>query len=120
MTLFFCSAYHITACFYTDNCTLKFTGEGEIFFLQQRIGKNGEIFRLFKFATMLKDSPIKGTGTITVRNDPRILPVGNFLRKSKINELPQLLNILLGDMSIIGPRPLTKQTFQSYPISIQK
>ncbi len=84
---------------------LKFTGEGEIFFIQQRVGKNGEMFGLLKFATMLKDSPNLGTGTITVKNDPRVLPFGAFLRKTKINELPQLINILKGDMSVIGPRP---------------
>ena len=80
--------------------------EKERFFLQDRIGKHGEPFRLFKFATMLKDSPNLGTGTVTMRDDPRVLPVGKFLRKTKINELPQLINILFGDMSVIGPRPL--------------
>ena len=99
---------------------LKMTGEGEVFYLQERIGKDGNVFKLFKFATMLKNSPSISTGTITVKNDPRILPAGKFLRKSKINELPQLLNIFLGDMSIIGPRPLTLQTFSSYPPQIQE
>ena len=93
---------------------LKCTGEGEVFFLQERIGKKGVTFKLFKFATMLKDSPNLGTGTVTMKEDPRVLPVGKFLRKTKINELPQLLNILFGDMCIIGPRPLTTQTFSSY------
>ncbi len=93
---------------------LKFSGEGEIFFLQERIGKNGQAFKLFKFATMLKDSPNIGTGSVTMNEDPRILPVGKFLRKTKINELPQLLNIFFGDMCVIGPRPLTAQTFNSY------
>ena len=93
---------------------LKFSGEGEIFFLQERIGKDGKLFKLFKFATMLKDSPNLGTGTVTMRGDPRVLPVGKFLRKTKINELPQLINIFFGDMSVIGPRPLTAQTFGSY------
>jgi lipopolysaccharide/colanic/teichoic acid biosynthesis glycosyltransferase len=69
---------------------------------------------------MLKNSPAFATGTITVKNDSRILPVGKFLRKMKINELPQLLNILFGDMSVIGPRPLTKQTFSAYSINIQE
>ena len=94
---------------------LKFTGEGEVLYLQERIGKDGKLFKLFKFATMLKDSPNLGTGTVTVKNDPRVLPIGNFLRKTKINELPQLINILVGDMSVIGPRPLTPETFNSYP-----
>lgn len=98
---------------------LKFSGEGEIFFLQERIGKGGEVFNLVKFATMLKDSPNIGTGTITVKGDARILPVGKLLRKTKINELPQLLNIFSGDMSVIGPRPLTAQTFGFYSTETQ-
>ena len=88
----------------------------KFFFLQNRVGKKGKYFKLFKFATMLKDSPQMNTGTITIKNDPRILPFGKFLRISKINELPQLFNIIKGDMSIIGPRPLTKQTFDLYRI----
>jgi lipopolysaccharide/colanic/teichoic acid biosynthesis glycosyltransferase len=99
---------------------LRLSGEGEIFFLQQRIGKGGKNFKLIKFATMLKDSPNIGTGTVTMKSDPRVLPVGKFLRKTKINELPQLLNIFLGDMSVIGPRPLTHQTFSSYSPETQK
>jgi lipopolysaccharide/colanic/teichoic acid biosynthesis glycosyltransferase len=99
---------------------LKFSGEGEIFFLQERIGKDNKPFMLFKFATMLKNSPNTGTGTITIKNDPRVLPVGKFLRKSKINELPQLINIFKGDMSIIGPRPLTLETFSLYSINTQE
>lgn len=93
---------------------LRLTGEGEVFFLQERIGKGGKKFKLFKFATMLKDSPNIGTGTVTMKGDPRVLPVGAFLRKTKINELPQLLNIFIGDMSVIGPRPLTNETFRAY------
>ena len=98
---------------------LRLTGEGEVFFLQERIGEGGEKFKLFKFVTMLKNSPNFGTGTVTVSGDPRVLKVGKFLRKTKINELPQLLNILLGDMSVIGPRPLTIQTFGAYSESTQ-
>ena len=99
---------------------LRFSGEGEILFLQERIGKGGKIFKLFKFATMLKDSPHIASGTVTMKGDPRILPVGKFLRKTKINELPQLLNIFLGDMSVVGPRPLTAQTFGSYSAETQE
>ncbi len=96
---------------------LKFSGEGEVLYFQERIGKDGKLFKLFKFATMLKDSPNLGTGTVTIKNDPRVLPIGSFLRRTKINELPQLINILVGDMSVIGPRPLTPETFNSYPDS---
>lgn len=93
---------------------LRLTGEGEVFFLQSRVGKGGKAFQLYKFATMLKASPNLGTGTVTVKNDPRILPLGQFLRNTKINELPQLLNILNGDMSIIGPRPQTQRCFDAF------
>jgi len=86
---------------------LRFSGEGEIFYRQERLGRGGRPFSILKFATMLKDSPNMSGGDITTGNDPRVLPFGRFLRKSKINELPQLFNVLLGDMSIIGPRPLT-------------
>jgi len=99
---------------------LKFTGEGEVFYIQERVGKDGKMFGLLKFATMLKDSPSMGTGDVTVKNDPRVLPFGKFLRKTKINELPQLINILKGDMSIIGPRPLTKRNFLVYSKTIQE
>jgi lipopolysaccharide/colanic/teichoic acid biosynthesis glycosyltransferase len=88
---------------------LRFSGEGEIFYLQPRIGLNGNLFNIIKLATMLKNSENMGAGTLTLKNDPRVLPIGRFLRKSKINELPQLFNILLGDMSIVGPRPLVPE-----------
>jgi lipopolysaccharide/colanic/teichoic acid biosynthesis glycosyltransferase len=98
---------------------LRVSGEGEIFFPQKRVGRGGKEFKLYKFATMLKDSPNMGTGTVTVKNDPRILPIGGFLRKTKINELPQLINIFNGDMSIIGPRPQTQRCFNAFPQSSQ-
>ncbi|MFB4202406.1 hypothetical protein KBTX_02545 [wastewater metagenome] len=98
---------------------LRFTGEGEVFFRQDRVGEGGRTFRLLKFATMLKNSPNMGTGTVTVTDDPRVLPFGRFLRKTKLNELPQLLNILTGDMSIIGPRPQTRRCFDAFPEEAQ-
>jgi len=98
---------------------LKFTGEGIIFFFQERIGKGRKPFKLIKFVTMVKDSENIGTGTVTVKNDPRILPFGAFLRKTKINELPQLINILKGDMSIIGPRPQAIDCFNAFPRNMQ-
>lgn len=98
---------------------LRLTGEGEVFYVQQRIGRGGDSFGLYKFATMLKNSPNLGTGTVTVKGDPRVLPIGRFLRKTKINELPQLLNIFKGDMSIVGPRPQTKRCFDAFPARSQ-
>jgi len=94
---------------------LRVTGEGEVFFPQSRVGRGGKHFKLYKFATMLKDSPNMGTGTVTVKNDPRVLPLGGFLRKTKVNELPQLINIFNGDMSVIGPRPQTQRCFDAFP-----
>lgn len=99
---------------------LRLTGEGEILFLQERVGKDGKPFKLYKFATMLKNSPSIGTGTVTVKNDPRVLPLGRFLRKTKINELPQLFNILLGSMSIVGPRPQARKNFEAFSKNIQQ
>ena len=94
---------------------LKLTGEHYIFYLQPRVGRGGRHFSVFKFATMLKDSPNLAGGFITQKEDPRILPMGNFLRKTKINELPQLLNIFLGQMSVVGPRPLVQRHVELYP-----
>lgn len=99
---------------------LRFSDEGEVFFLQQRIGKNNSSFKIFKFATMLKNSSKMKNGYITIKNDPRVTKFGSFLRKSKINELPQLLNIILGDMSVVGPRPVMRVSFEAYPKLIQK
>ena len=93
---------------------LRFSGEGEVFYKQLRVGYQGKKFQIFKFATMMKNSPNIGAGTLTMKNDPRVLPVGGFLRKTKINELPQLLNVFLGDMSIVGPRPLVPEGEQNY------
>jgi len=98
---------------------LRLTGEGEVFYVQQRIGRGGRPFGLYKFATMLKNSPNLGTGTVTVKGDPRVLPFGRFLRKTKLNELPQLLNIFKGDMSIVGPRPQTQRCFDAFPARSQ-
>ena len=99
---------------------LRLTGEGKIFYIQQRIGKGGKTFGLLKFATMLENSPNMSGGDVTMGKDPRVLPVGAILRKTKINELPQLLNIFLGHISVVGPRPLTPRTFGCYPEEIQK
>lgn len=90
------------------------TGEHEIFYKQMRVGKGGNMFGVLKFATMLKNSEKIGTGLVTTRNDPRVLPFGKFLRKTKLNELPQLFNILDGSMSVVGPRPMVKPDYDAY------
>jgi lipopolysaccharide/colanic/teichoic acid biosynthesis glycosyltransferase len=98
---------------------LRFTGEGEVFFRQARVGKDKVSFGLLKFATMLKASEGIGAGTVTLKDDFRVLPFGKFLRKTKLNELPQLFNIFLGDMSVIGPRPLHNRQFSFYTFDDQ-
>jgi lipopolysaccharide/colanic/teichoic acid biosynthesis glycosyltransferase len=98
---------------------LRLTGEGEIFYVQERLGLKNTRFGILKFATMLKDSPNIGTRSITLPGDPRVLPFGKFLRKTKINELPQLFNVLRGDMSIVGPRPLVPEIFEVFPPELQ-
>ena len=79
---------------------LRFSGEGEIFLGNSELEKNGKRIKILKFVTMVKDSPYIGTGTVTLKDDPRVLPFGKILRKTKINELPQLF-ALTGDMSAL-------------------
>lgn len=98
---------------------LKFSAEGEVFYFQERIGINNSKFQIWKFATMLKNSMNMGAGSITLRNDPRVTKIGSFLRKTKINELPQIINILKGDISLVGPRPLVAKTFTAYNDEVQ-
>lgn len=93
---------------------LRITSEGEVFYFQERIGLNNSTFQIWKFATMLKNSMNMGTGSITLQNDFRVTRFGKILRKTKINELPQIINILKGDISIVGPRPLVAKTFGAY------
>ena len=98
---------------------LRITAEGEVFYFQERIGLKNSRFQIWKFATMLKNSMNMGTGSITLQNDFRVTPIGKFLRKTKINELPQIINILKGDISLVGPRPLVTKTFSAYTEEIQ-
>ena len=99
---------------------LLFTGEHQVFYLQERIGYNNNKFKIYKFATMVKNSSKIGLKEITVRNDPRILPFGKFLRYSKLNELPQIFNVLIGKMSFVGPRPLMEVSFNRYNEIVKK
>jgi lipopolysaccharide/colanic/teichoic acid biosynthesis glycosyltransferase len=99
---------------------LKLTGEHEVFYFQKRMGYRNQAFNIWKFATMLKNSPNMGTGEITLRNDPRVTRFGKLLRMTKINELPQIINVFKGDMSIVGPRPLMEVSFKLYSPEVQR
>ena len=103
---------------------VKLTSAGPVFFLQERIGLNKRRFRIYKFRTMIRDaekliakleSQNEASGPVfKIRNDPRVTPVGRFLRRSSIDELPQLLNVLKGDMSLVGPRPLPVRDYEGF------
>lgn len=84
---------------------IKIDSNGPVFFKQERLGKNGKVFLIYKFRTMVDNAENIGTGLFTNEKDPRITKIGSFLRKTSLDELPQLINILKGEMSIIGPRP---------------
>ena len=84
---------------------VKVDSKGPVFFRQGRLTKNGKIFTMYKFRTMIENAEQMGTGLFNYANDFRVTRVGRVLRKSSLDELPQLLNIIKGDMSIVGPRP---------------
>jgi lipopolysaccharide/colanic/teichoic acid biosynthesis glycosyltransferase len=92
---------------------IKLDSPGPIFFRQERVGRGGRSFRIFKFRTMVVGAARAGTA-LTVRADTRITPAGIFLRRSKLDELPQLINVLVGDMSIVGPRPEVPEFMKLY------
>ena len=104
---------------------IKIDSKGRVFYVSDRIGKRGKVFKLYKFrsmeenaedklASLLKDNQVEGDVTFKLKDDPRITKVGKFLRKTSIDELPQLFNILKGDMSFVGPRPCTPREFFLY------
>lgn len=93
---------------------IKLDSKGPVMFVQQRVGKNRALFNIYKFRTMVPDAINIGTGVYTEENDPRITRVGRFLRKTSLDELPQLLNILKGEMSFIGPRPTLAYQVEQY------
>ncbi|MNK22789.1 UDP-glucose:undecaprenyl-phosphate glucose-1-phosphate transferase [compost metagenome] len=97
---------------------IKRDSEGPIFFRQVRVGLNGVPFRIHKFRTMRSDAEAKGL-QITIGADPRITPSGQFLRKYKIDELPQLIDVVCGTMSLVGPRPEVPKYVEQYPASIK-
>lgn len=98
---------------------LLLTGEHKVFYKQTRVGYLNKDFKIWKFATMMKNSSKMGTGSLTLRNDPRVLPFGRFLRRTKINEVPQLINVLKGEMALIGARPQMRVDFEKYSPEVQ-
>ena len=110
----FLALFVLSPVFVVVMIVLKCTGEHEIFYRMKRVGRGGREFGMWKFSTMLKNSPSLPGGVLTQKDDPRVLPVGKFLRKTKINELPQLINILTGEMSFVGPRPQARAHYDLY------
>ena len=98
---------------------IKFDSAGPILFVQKRVGRNGKPFGVYKFRTMIVDAESKGL-KITVGNDPRITSSGHFLRRTKLDELAQLFNVLGGSMSLVGPRPEVREYIDAYPEDIKK
>lgn len=103
---------------------IKLTSPGPVFFIQERVGYNKRLFRMFKFRTMVVDAVEQqkklealneADGPVfKIKHDPRITPIGKWLRKTSLDELPQLFNVLLGDLSLVGPRPLPERDFQKF------
>ncbi|ALU43212.1 sugar transferase [Pseudoalteromonas rubra] len=98
---------------------IKRDSPGNVIFKQKRVGKNGHEFHVYKFRTMVVDAESKGM-KITVGRDPRITNLGHFLRKYKLDELPQIFNVLFGSMSFVGPRPEVKEYIDEYPEAVRK
>lgn len=98
---------------------IKFDSPGPVFFRQERVGRFGSTFRIFKFRTMCLDAEAKGR-QITVGDDSRITNSGRFLRHYKLDELPQLLNVILGEMSLVGPRPEVPRYVALYPTGVRE
>jgi lipopolysaccharide/colanic/teichoic acid biosynthesis glycosyltransferase len=93
---------------------IKLDSPGPVFFLQERVGKEGKIFKVFKFRTMTVDAPEKTKGRYIEKSNSYVTRVGKFLRRSGIDELPQLINVLKGEMSLVGPRPTLPYQVEKY------
>lgn len=98
---------------------LKLTGDHDVFYGQTRIGRGNRHFKIWKFVTMVRNAETMAGGMHTTQGDPRVTRIGRFLRKTKLNELPQIFNILFGDMSIVGPRPQVDETFAPFPDDVK-
>jgi len=92
---------------------IRVTSDGPVFFRQGRVGWQGKVFQVYKFRTMVQGAEEMGT-SVTTRRDPRVTPIGRILRKLKLDELPQLINVFMGDMSLVGPRPDVPEIVQKY------
>jgi len=114
----------LTPLFLIVGLWIKFTSPGPVFFFQERVGLSKRRFRLYKFRTMVADAEEKmaeiehlnevSGPVFKIKNDPRITPIGRILRKTSIDELPQLFNVLKGDMSLVGPRPLPVRDYKGF------
>jgi len=93
---------------------IKLDSKGPVFFKQERVGKDGELFTIYKFRTMVENAENMGAGYRVKNKDPRITNIGNFLRKTSLDELPQLINIVKGEISIVGPRPTLEYQVKEY------
>jgi lipopolysaccharide/colanic/teichoic acid biosynthesis glycosyltransferase len=103
---------------------IKLTSNGPVFFLQERVGRNKRRFRIHKFRTMIPNAEqmlaqLEAMNELTgpvfkIKNDPRLTPIGKYLRRASIDELPQLLNVLKGEMSLVGPRPMAVRDFEGF------
>jgi lipopolysaccharide/colanic/teichoic acid biosynthesis glycosyltransferase len=98
---------------------IRLDSAGPVFFRQARVGRHGRLFRIHKFRTMVADAAARGPA-VTVGADPRITRAGAWLRRSKLDELPQLFDVLAGDMSIVGPRPEVPQYVALYPPALRE
>ena len=99
---------------------VRLDSRGPVFFRQERVGRGGALFRIHKFRTMIDDaSGAAGGPLLTVGADPRITRAGAFLRRTKIDELPQLIDVLAGDMSLVGPRPELPRYVATYPPALR-
>ncbi len=101
---------------------IYFTDKGPVFYNAQRVGKDGKLFKMYKFRSMYVNAPdirLADGSTYNGEDDPRVTPIGRFIRKTSIDELPQILNILVGHMSLIGPRPDPPDWLDRYPEDIK-
>mgnify|MGYP001307562592 CR=1 FL=1 len=107
LSMSFVAVIILTPFYLFSAIAVKFSSPGPIFFLQDRIGKDGRVFKIFKFRTMYVNSEKNGP-QLSSENDPRITRIGSFMRKTRLDEFPQFFNVLMGHMSIVGPRPERK------------